>query len=234
MNRENIDTKKSSVFTYNGIEIYWLKHAGFKIKNKEGVIYIDPYHLSEKNEKADILFISHSHSDHLDESSIKAVLKPETIIICADECKAAISTMIQSVDIISLFPGNDYIFGHLKIHATPAYNLTKPFHPKEKLWLGFIIEIEHTKIYFAGDTDFLEELKSVECDIGLFPVAGIYAMDATEAANFANAIKPKVVSIPMHWGALLDDQNRLVGNEEDAKKFCELYQGPCQILSPIG
>lgn len=233
MNQDAMNNKRASVFTHNGVELYWLKHAGFKIKTEEGVIYIDPFHLKGNQEKADILFISHSHSDHLDENSIKAVIKPETTIICADECKSKISTMIQSVDMISLFPNNDYIFGHLKIHATPAYNVTKDFHPKDNQWLGFVIELQDTKIYFAGDTDCLDELKSIECDIGLFPVSGIYVMDPFQAANLANAIKPKVIAIPMHWGALLDDENRLVGNEEDAEKFCQLYKGPSQILSPI-
>lgn len=226
--------ENSKVFKHYNIELYWLKHAGFKIKTTEGVIYIDPYMLKGECEKADILFISHSHSDHLDEPSIRAVIKPETTIVCADECKSHLSHMMQSADIISLFPNDEYIFGHVKITATPAYNLTKPFHPKEKLWLGFLIEIEKTKIYFSGDTDHLTELEGIECDIGLFPVSGIYVMDPEEAAGFANVLKPKLVSIPMHWGALLDQENRLVGSEEDAKKFCELYKGPSQILSPIG
>lgn len=231
MSAENKERLK--VFKHNNIELYWLKHAGFKIKTGEGVIYIDPFMLKKGCEKADLIFISHSHYDHLDEASIKSILKLETTIICADECKSQLSNIVQSNDIISLFPGNDYIFGHVKIFATPAYNLTKPFHPKEKLWMGFLIEIEKTKIYFAGDTDHLKELESIQCDIGLFPVAGIYAMDAIEAAALANIIKPKLVAIPMHWGALLDEENRLIGCEEDAKKFCELYKGTSQILSPI-
>lgn len=233
MDQDKLQPPSNNVLKVGAVEIYWLKHDGFKIKANEGVIYIDPYKLNGDQEKADILFISHSHFDHLDETSIKAVVKPETTIFCSDDCKAQLSDMVDVDSVISLFPNDDYIFGHLKISATFAYNLEKPFHPKEKQWLGFLLKIAETKIYFAGDTDHLKELESIECDVGLFPVSGIYVMDPQEAAGLANIIKPKVMSVPMHWGAVIDDQNRLVGSIDDAKKFCELCQGPSQILTPI-
>ena len=222
-----------NVFKHGPVEVYWLKHAGFKIKSEDGVIYIDPFKLTGDQEKADILFISHEHADHLDEASIKAVVKPETTIFCSDDCKDRISDMVQVDSVISLFPGGEHLFGHLQVRAKPAYNLNKPFHPKEKQWLGFVITIDEVTVYFSGDTDHLKELEDIECDIALLPVSGIYVMDPAEAAALANAIKPKVVSIPMHWGALIDDQNRLVGSLEDAEKFCQLCESPSKILTPV-
>lgn len=221
------------VYKTGSIELFWTGHSGFKIKAEDGVIYFDPFMLKHEQEKADLIFISHSHPDHLDEASVKAIIKPETTVICSNDCKPLIANMIQTDNVISLFPNDEYIFGHIKILALPAYNLEKPFHPKENQWLGYLVEIEKTKIYFAGDTDHLKELENVECDIGLFPVSGIYVMDPKEAAGFASAIQPKQVAIPMHWGLLLDDQNRLIGCLEDAKKFCELYKGKSQILSSL-
>lgn len=220
------------MFKHQDIEIYWLKHAGFKIKTKDGVLYIDPFQLTGEQEKADVLLLSHSHPDHLDEASVHSVAKPETVVFCSQDCKEPIEKLTKVEAIHPLAPNEEKIFGHLKIETLPAYNIDKPFHPKENDWLGFIIEIEGTRIYFAGDTDVLEELEGIKCDIGLFPVAGIYAMTAEEAAGLANKIQPKVVSIPMHWGTLVDDQNRKVGTLDDAKKFCELCTGPCKILSP--
>lgn len=222
-----------SSLKHQAIELFWLKHAGFKIKASSGILYIDPFKLHGKCEKADILFISHSHYDHLDEASIKAVVKPETTIFCSDDCKVKIADMVQVDSVISLFPGNEYIFGHLKVRATPAYNLNKKFHPKDKQWLGFIIEVDHVTIYFAGDTDALKELEKIRCDIGLYPVSGIYMMGPEEAGELASIIGATVASVPMHWGALIDDNNRLVGCEEDAIRFCEKCRSPSQILKPI-
>lgn len=221
------------MFQHHKIELNWLKHAGFKIKTEEGTIYIDPFQISNDQEKANILFISHDHPDHLDEASIKMLVDSETTIFCSHDCKSKIEQFVKVAGIIALLPGDEHIFGHLKIKATPAYNINKSFHPKENQWIGFLIEIDNTCIYFSGDTDHLPELEKIQCDIGLFPVSGIYVMNAKEAAGLASIIKPKVISIPMHWGTLVDDQNRRVGTLQDAETFCKLCNGPSQILDSI-
>jgi L-ascorbate metabolism protein UlaG (beta-lactamase superfamily) len=219
------------MFEYQGIEVHWLKHSGFKIKTKDAILYIDPYQITGEFERAQFLFVSHSHFDHLDESSIRKVAGKNTVVFCAKDCVDKIKSLSHSSCISSLLPGEEVFEASLKVKATPAYNLTKPFHPKEKGWLGFLIEVEGIRIYFAGDTDLLSELEEIKCDIGLFPVSGTYLMTAHEAAKLANKIQPKVVSIPMHWGTLVDDHNKKIGTLEDAQLFCELCEGPSQILS---
>ena len=220
------------MFSHNGLEISWLKHSGFKIKTPEGVMYFDPYQVSGEPEKADIVFLTHTHYDHYDEPSLKLILKEETQVFCSIDCKEALIKWAKVASIHSMGPNEELVFGHLKIQTTPAYNLDKPFHPKEKKWLGFLIEVENTRLFYAGDTDALSELEHIQCDIGFFPISGIYVMDPKQAASLANKIAPKVVSFPMHWGTIVDDQNRKVGTLEDAKRFCELCQCPTKILEP--
>jgi len=112
------------------------------------------------------------------------------------------------------------------IEAVPAYNLNKfrepgtVFHPRAEKRLGFIAALDGTRVYFAGDTDFIPEMKSIKCDIALLPVSGTYVMTAEEAAEAAKAINPKI-AVPMHYGAI-------VGSEADAKKFKSLVKN-CQV-----
>ncbi len=221
------------MYKHGELEIEWLKHSGFKIKSPEGVIYIDPYLVSVDLEKADVILITHTHYDHFDESSLKQLIKPETTIFCSEDCVELLNPWSKVRSIESMLPGEEKVFGHLKIQATPAYNLNKPFHPKEKNWLGFILEIENARLYFTGDSDSLPEMEHVQCDFGFFPVSGIYMMDAHEAAALAQKIKPKVMSFPMHWGTIVDDQNRRVGTKEDAETFCKEARVPCTILESI-
>ena len=65
-------------------------------------------------------------------------------------------------------------------------------------------------------------MKDINCDIALLPVGGTYTMDALEAAEAANEIKPKI-AVPMHWGSI-------VGQEDDANKFSEKAEVEVRIL----
>lgn len=221
------------MYKQGNIEIEWLKHAGFKIKTPEGVIYIDPYLISVELEKADVILLTHTHYDHLDEPSLKQLIKPETTIFCSEDCVDLLMPWAKVKSLQPMLPKEEKVFGHLKIQATPAYNIEKPFHPQEKHWLGFILEIEGYRLYFLGDTDVLEDMEHVQCDFAFFPVSGIYMMNAHEAALLAQKMKPKIMSFPMHWGCIVDDQNRKVGTKEDAETFCKEASVPCTILKPI-
>ena len=104
----------------------------------------------------------------------------------------------------------------------PSYNRDKDFHPKQKAWLGFIVEVDGVKIYHAGDTDFIPEMKDLKVDIALLPVSGTYVMTAEQAVEAALAIQPKL-AIPMHYGAI-------VGDDKDALAFKESLKGNIDVL----
>ena len=80
------------------------------------------------------------------------------------------------------------------------------------------------RVYHAGDTDPIPEMKDIKTDIALLPVSGTYVMTPEEAAQAATMIKPKLV-IPMHYGTI-------VGSENDAHKFKQLTTIQVQILKP--
>ena len=104
------------------------------------------------------------------------------------------------------------------------YNVNKQFHQKDNQWVGYIIEIDKTRYYIAGDTDLTPENKQVNCDVAFIPVGGTYTMNYTEAAELVNAIKPKIV-VPTHYGDI-------VGEKDDGEKFKKLLNGniQCEIL----
>jgi L-ascorbate metabolism protein UlaG (beta-lactamase superfamily) len=75
-------------------------------------------------------------------------------------------------------------------------------------------------VYFAGDTDFIPEMKDIAVDIALLPVSGTYVMTPEEAGEAALAIHPKI-AVPMHYAAI-------VGSETDATRFKSLVKH-CQV-----
>lgn len=195
-----------------GVEV--LCHSSIRL-NKGKVIYFDPYKIERGFGDADFIFITHSHYDHFSEIDINKVKKDTTkIVLTADAVERAERLGFKSQNIIKVLPNSEFYFGDLKVKTVPAYNINKNYHPKENNWVGYIIEIYGVKYYIAGDTDNLEELKKVECDVAFLPVGGTYTMTAEEAANLANNIRPKV-AVPIHYGTI-------VGTKKDAENFIYL------------
>ncbi len=71
----------------------------------------------------------------------------------------------------------------ITIQAVPAYNVNKAFHPKEKGWIGYILDIQGKRIYHTGDTDKIPEMAGIDVDLAFLPVGGTYTMDSQEAAR---------------------------------------------------
>lgn len=204
------------MYSYNDIQLRWLGHDGFKISHNNSHIYIDPYRIDRSTNDANILLISHNHYDHLSIEDIKKVINNNTIIIAAEECSESLKD-ISSEEIRKVRPGDKITLNQYKIEVVEAYNVDKNYHPKDDRKVGFIITIDNTRIYHAGDTDLIPEMEIFGSDIALVPVSGTYVMTAEEAALAVNNyIKPKV-AIPMHY-------NSIVGSTEDAKKFKELVK----------
>jgi L-ascorbate metabolism protein UlaG (beta-lactamase superfamily) len=197
---------------YKNINIEWLGHDSFRIKYKNKTIYIDPFKINT-NETADIILITHSHYDHYSKEDIEKINHNSTIIGPNDIKR----------EITKLLPGEKTQIDNITIEAFPSYNQDKPFHPKENNWLGFVININKTRIYHAGDTDLIPEMSNLKnIDIALLPVSGKYVMNAEEAAKAAKIINAEI-SIPMHYG-------EIIGNKEDAEKFKSLCPSKVIIL----
>ncbi len=205
-------------YEYKGIKIEWIGHASFRIRN-EKVIYIDPYAEGEYSEPADIVLVTHEHFDHCAPEKIKLILKPETKIIAPEEAAKKLSNL--GVEIIRIKPGEEIEIDNTKIKAVHAYNIGKPFHPKGR-GVGYIVEISGVRIYHAGDTDVIPEMREIDVDIALLPIGGTYTMDEEEAVKALDLIKTKIV-IPMHY-------SYLEGLEKDPHHFKELVGEKAQVI----
>ena len=204
--------------------IYVLKHSSIKIV-KNITIYIDPFQIDIPEHDADIVLCTHPHYDHFSPEDIKKVSNESTLIITTEDCKNEVNKIgFIEENIYYTKPYDEFEFEGIKISTVPAYNKHKEFHPKDKNWVGYIIDIKGTKYYIAGDTDDTKEASNVECDVAFLPVGGTYTMDYIEAANLARKINPEYV-IPTHYGTI-------VGEPEDGIQFKSLIDGKdikCEI-----
>jgi L-ascorbate metabolism protein UlaG (beta-lactamase superfamily) len=101
----------------------------------------------------------------------------------------------------------------LQIEAVPAYNILHKredgnhFHPKG-IGNGYILTFGKTRLYLAGDTENIPEMKSLHnIDIAFLPMNLPYTMTPEMVADAARMFKPHIL-YPYHYGNT--ETNKLV------------------------
>jgi len=165
------------------VKIKWLGHSCFIITSYNGTrIITDPYsvergiHYSTINEDADIVLVSHDHWDHNNVSSIKGnpiIIKDSGVNIVKDIEFKGVSTYHDSSFGKDRGPNNIFCF--------------------------CVDEINICHLGDLGHTLSQQQVADVgRVDILLIPVGGNYTINATDANNICDKLKPKLV-IPMHF-----------------------------------
>jgi L-ascorbate metabolism protein UlaG (beta-lactamase superfamily) len=200
------------------LEVTFLGHASLIFVFDGKTIHIDPFGRAadySKLPKADIIFSTHHHFDHLDPDACEKIRTKETIIVYTEECSKTVEGGIVMKN------GDVREVEGIKVEAVPAYNLVHKrdngqlFHPKG-VGNGYVLGFGDTRIYIAGDTENTPEMKALkDIDYAFLPMNLPYTMTPEMVADAAVAFKPTVL-YPYHYGET--DTDRLVelleGNEE--------------------
>jgi L-ascorbate metabolism protein UlaG (beta-lactamase superfamily) len=200
------------------VTVQWLGHASFRISAAGAIVYIDPWKLSDAPHDATVVLVSHSHYDHYSAEDVSKVAAEGTKIVGPSDVAS------QQKNSQPLAPGETVEIDGVRISGVASYNPAKQFHPKGNQWLGFVIELDSVRIYYAGDTELIDEMRRLgDIDIALLPVGGTYTMDADQAVSAVDAIKPKK-AIPYHWGDI-------VGSRTDADRFAKNARCDVTVLN---
>lgn len=215
-----MDFEKDRIETSNGeLTITFIGHGTLMFSFGGKIIHIDPY--SEvadysKLPKADIIFITHEHRDHLDLKAISLIRTEKTIFIIPKICASQIEQGIVMNN------GDSKDIYNLKIEAVPAYNIVhkresgEPFHPKG-IGNGYVINFGNKRVYVAGDTEDIPEMKELKAiDIAFLPMNLPYTMTPEMMARAAKIIRPKIL-YPYHYGET--DLSKLTELMKDSKEI---------------
>ncbi len=159
-------------------------HASIKIRTVSGtVVYIDPYHSGDYSEKADLILVSHEHSDH------------NKVNLCKQNPGCVTLRVKQTIN----SNGSYNTFEHfgVKIEPFPAYNSNH----KKSATNGYLLSFDGILVYFAADTSKIAEmadLASRHVDYAFFPIDGQYNMNATVAMECAALVGARH-NTPIHW-----------------------------------
>jgi L-ascorbate metabolism protein UlaG (beta-lactamase superfamily) len=159
--------------------------SSIKIKTTNGtVIYVDPFYQGDYSEKADIILVSHEHSDH------------NKIELCTQNEGCKILRVKDTINKDNTY--NTFNYNGVKIEPVPASNKNHPLSSTN----GFVLTFDSIKVYHASDTSRLDQmanLKTRGIDYAFFPIDGQYNMDAAEAMECAKMVGA-MHNTPFHIG----------------------------------
>ena len=185
------------------IEIYAIKHGSMRIVFDGKEIEVDPVESLEPATdysllpKADFILVTHEHFDHLDKKAIAHLTKEDTRIITNLNCEKILGKgeIMKNGD-------HKQLAENISVDAVPAYNTTPAntkFHPKGRD-NGFVLSLDGFRIYIAGDTENIEEMKDLKnIYVAFLPTNQPFTMTPEQTAKAASVIKPKVL-FPYHYG----------------------------------
>lgn len=191
--------------TKNGkdITVTLFKHASLSVQYDSTMIYVDPVTKFDgltidysTMPKADFILITHEHYDHLDPVAIGELSTPDTRIILNETSEKQLGhgEVMENDSTMKLTPD-------IMLESVPAYNTTpgrEKFHPKGN-GNGYILDIDGTRIYIAGDTEDIPEMSRIkDIDLAFLPVNQPYTMTIHQAEKAALTIRPKTL-IPYHY-----------------------------------
>ncbi|MFA5849111.1 MAG: MBL fold metallo-hydrolase [Bacteroidales bacterium] len=186
------------------IAIIILGHASLLIQWEGRNIFVDPYSKVADysvQPKADLILLTHHHSDHLDKEALKKITKENTLYVTSIIAQKEINGAK------GLKQGEVYDYNGLKIEAVYAYNINQkrdngqPFHPKGE-GNGYILNFGGYRVYIAGDTELIPEMNELgNIDIAFLPKNLPYTMSDEMFIEAAKVIKPKIL-YPYHYSKL--------------------------------
>ncbi|MCH7661177.1 MAG: MBL fold metallo-hydrolase [Euryarchaeota archaeon] len=223
---------------FNDLTFTNLGHASVHIETSDGqTLYIDPWSEvlgDQEPHDADIVFVTHDDVDHYDPDAIERVSTDETTIIAYEGVDTSDLTAAEAV--WSLSQNEELTVDGITVQAIPAYNRAdgthidengSPFHAQGEV-IGLWLSIAGTVVYFASDTDFLDEHEELSGTVDVFipPIGGHYTMDRHEAAAFAESLDPSLV-LPVHYDTFEAIETDADGHSQVK---CEFRTGCCEGL----
>jgi L-ascorbate metabolism protein UlaG (beta-lactamase superfamily) len=157
----------------------------------------------------DLVLISHGHLDHLHRASLE--LLGRDVLTIVPRGMGAMVRRWGFRQVLVADPHERFELGPLTVTATQAiHSGSRPPNGPRGTAVGYVLEAEGKRIYFAGDTDLFDEMRTLGqagLDAALLPVwgwgprLGPGHLDPERAAVAAGWLSARV-TVPIHWGTL--------------------------------
>jgi L-ascorbate 6-phosphate lactonase len=202
------------------LALWWLGQAGFAFKTPAGkVVVIDPY-LSDSAERlhgfkrlslapitpdevrADLLILTHEHTDHLDPDAVPSIVRnnPAMRFAAPAGCKDGLAAAgVAPTAWVTLEANQCYDLGGVVVHTAKADH-----GDLSETALCLLLDFDGIRVLCSGDTSWRPALHKPLCDLHpdiMLPcINGAFGnMGPLDAAMAVQCAKPRF-AIPCHFG----------------------------------
>ncbi|MCF7790839.1 MAG: metal-dependent hydrolase [Victivallales bacterium] len=190
------------------IKLTWYSHACLMLETKSAKILVDPFitgnplsPIDPERLKADYIFVSHGHADHLGDTESIARNCSSTVIANPEISGWLQSKGIEKIQHIQIGGAVKFPWGKAKMtYATHSSSLPDGSYGGNPG--GFIFYVGDKKIYHACDTGLFGDMTLIGeegIDIAFLPIGDAYTMGIEDSVKAVNFIKPDKV-VPIHYG----------------------------------
>jgi L-ascorbate metabolism protein UlaG (beta-lactamase superfamily) len=189
------------------MQLRWFGHSAFELTDGKTTLLIDPFitgnpvcTVKAEELNPQYILITHFHGDHVGDA-VPIAKRTGATIITSYEGGEELATQGVKVHTMALGGKATFDFGMVRV--------TMAFHGYGNLGghaAGFVIHMNGTRIYHAGDTCLFSDMKLLNgvieepgIDLALLPIGDNYTMGPEDAAIAAEWVGAKTV-IPMHYG----------------------------------
>jgi len=215
--------KTDTIQTKNGnVIIHFAGHGSLMLEYNGKIIHIDPWSKVANYDslpKADAVLLTHHHLDHLDSTALSKTFTDSTELYWTKLCSYNSKFKANGKVIAN---GDSFSLQGITVKAVPAYNILnkrnngEPYHTKGE-GNGYILNIDNTTIYIAGDTESIPEMNEFgKIDIAFLPMNIPFTMTPEMVKDAVLTLKPKIL-YPYHYGKT--DTNRVVELLKDYKEI---------------
>lgn len=202
-----------------------LVHASMILTWNSKQIYIDPSNIEKLDfnfPKADIVFITDIHGDHLNVKTLQKIINPNTILVMPLAVQLKLKDVGLKNNMIIMRNNESKKILGIRISTIPMYNLPEnnnSYHVKGR-GNGYVLDFKGKRVYISGDTADIKEMRNLKnIDIAFICMNLPYTMTVKKAASAVLDFKPKIV-YPFHYrgkGGFSDvNKFKTIVNQNDA------------------
>ncbi len=181
--------------------LHALTQATVKIEVTGGpIIYIDPTGITTTPADADFILLTHNHGDHQSIAVINRLRKASTVFVSSPPGVPALQNSFPGATIHAVTPGATLTLGGVEVETVPMYNIVKTGHLRVMNFVGYVLNIDGVRVYHAGDTERIPEMKTFAVDVALLPLGQVFTMVSVQDAVAAALDLKARIAIPIHWG----------------------------------